>query len=274
MFAVQSREEYQGIVDAADEVIETHRRLNEEYDLALEQMGLQHNAYGDMVNQILTLAEAESRTAAEKQLLSTLVDNLNEKLPELGLVYDANTDSLNMSTEALQEYIENLYEAEKQQERMQRLQDLYAQNRDYADQIKNLESEIALAKAEEEALQTKLKEEGLTFQNFGIGIKIGEAQEKQKVLEEKLAEVRAAFASGSWEYTAVMNEANAAATPAVEAETVTNNNSGDTNIYFGTDSSMTAEDYIRLLKEAGTVVTEEMITAIEERFGANGRTAY
>ena len=157
---------------------------------------------------------------------------------------------------------------------MQRLKDLYAQNMDYADQIKNIEAEIALAKAEEEALQTKLKEEGLTFQNFGIGFKIGEAQEKQRVIEEKLAEVRAAFASGSWEYTAVMNEANAAATPAVEAETVNNNNSGDTIINFGMDSTMTAEDYIRLLKEAGTVVTEEMIAAIEERLGTSGRTAY
>lgn len=274
MFAAQSREEYQSIVDAADEVIDAHRRLNEEYDLALEQIESEYDVYGNLIGQIAVLAEAENRSAAEKQLLSSLVDELNTKMPELGLVYDANTDSLNMSTEALQDYIENLYAAEQQQERIQRLHDLYAQNMDYAEQIKTLESEIELAKAEEEALLTKLKEEGLTFQNFGIGFEIADAEEKRKALEDKLAETRAAFASGSWEYTAVMNEANAAATPAVEAETVTNNSSGDTNIYFGSDSTMTADDYIRLLKEAGTEVTEEMIAVIEERFGAGGRMAY
>ena len=274
-FVATSREEYRGLIDSADEVREAHRKLNEEYDLSLAQIETEYTEYGNLVSQITSLADAENRSAGEKQLLAALVDELNTKMPELGLVYDANTDSLNMSTEALQEYIENLYAAEQQQERMQRLHDLYAQNMDYSDQIKTLESEIALAKAEEEALQTKLKEEGMTFQNFGIGFKISDAQEKQRVLEDKLAEVRAAFASGSWEYSSLMTEANNAAAPEVlEAEEVTNNSSGDTIINFNSDSSMTAEDYIRLLKNAGQEVTDEMIAVIEERFGASGRTGY
>ena len=274
MFAAQSREEYQSLVDSADEVREAHRKLNEEYDLSLAQIESVYTEYGTLTAQITTLAEAENKSAAEKQLLSALVDELNAKMPELGLIYDENTDSLNMSTEALQEYIENLYAAEQQQERMQRLQDLYAQNMDYAEQIKTLESEIALAKAEEEALQNKLQDEGMTFQNFGIGFKIADAQEKRKVLEDQLAEIRAAMASGSWEYSSLMNEANNAAAPAVEAEQVTNNSSGDTIINFNSDSTMTAEDYIRALKNAGQEVTDEMIAVIEERFGNGLRTGY
>ena len=274
VFAAQSREEYQSLVDSADEVREAHRKLNEEYDLSLTQIETEYAEYGVLISQIETLAEAENRSAAEKQLLAALVDELNTKMPELGLVYDANTDSLNMSTEALQEYIENLYAAEQQQERMQRLHDLYAQNMDYAEQIKTLESEIALAKAEEESLETKLQEEGLTFQNFGIGFKIADAQEKQKVLEDKLAEVRAAMASGSWEYSSLLNEANNAAAPAVEAEQAESNSSETTIINFNSDSTMTAEDYIRALRNAGTEVTEVMIAAIEEQFGTGLRTGY
>lgn len=272
-FAVTSREEYQGLIDSADAVREAHRQLNAEYNLSLEQIEAEYTEYETLTAQITTLAEAENKSAAEKQLLAALVDELNAKMPELGLIYDANTDSLNMSTEALQEYIENLYAAEQQQERMQRLHDLYAQNMDYAEQIKTLESEIALAKAEEESLQNKLKDEGLTFQNFGIGVKIADAQEKRKVLEDQLAGIRAAMASGSWEYSSLMNEANNAASPALEAEQVTNN-SGDTIINFNSDSTMTAEDYIRALKNAGQEVTDEMIAVIEERFGTGLRTEY
>ena len=272
-FAATSREEYQGLIDSADAVREAHRQLNAEYNLSLEQIEAEYTEYETLTAQITTLAEAENKSAAEKQLLAALVDELNAKMPELGLIYDANTDSLNMSTEALQEYIENLYAAEQQQERMQRLHDLYAQNMDYAEQIKTLESEIALAKAEEESLQNKLKDEGFTFQNFGIGVKIADAQEKRKVLEDQLAGIRAAMASGSWEYSSLMNEANNAAAPALEAEQVTNN-SGDTIINFNSDSTMTAEDYIRALKNAGQEVTDEMIAVIEERFGTGLRTEY
>lgn len=272
-FAATSREEYQGLIDSADAVREAHRQLNAEYNLSLEQIEAEYTEYETLTAQITTLAEAENKSAAEKQLLAALVDELNAKMPELGLIYDANTDSLNMSTEALQEYIENLYAAEQQQERMQRLHDLYAQNMDYAEQIKTLESEIALAKAEEESLQNKLKDEGFTFQNFGIGVKIADAQEKRKVLEDQLAGIRAAMASGSWEYSSLMNEANNAAAPALEAEQVTNN-SGDTIINFNSDSIMTAEDYIRALKNAGQEVTDEMIAVIEERFGTGLRTEY
>ena len=268
--AVTSRKEYQGILDANEELIESHRALNEEYTLALSEIETTYSETGYLAEQVIALAEAENRSAAEKQQLAHLVDELNRKMPELGLVYDRNTDSLNMSTEALQGYIEKMYEEEKQLERMQRLQDLYAQNRGYGEQITTVESELASAEKEKRDLLAIIKEEGLSVE---LGVKLQEADQKIRDMAEELRVLRANYAASSWEYEAMTREAEANAKPSEAAEAaVVDNSSGDTNIYFNTDGSTNVEDYIKMLKDAGTEVTEEMRSMIEEYFA--GRMVY
>lgn len=268
--AVTSRKEYQGILDANEELIESHRALNEEYTLALSEIETTYSETGYLAEQVIALAEAENRSAAEKQQLAHLVDELNRKMPELGLVYDRNTDSLNMSTEALQGYIEKMYEEEKQLERMQRLQDLYTQNRGYGEQITTVESELASAEKEKRDLLAIIKEEGLSVE---LGVKLQEADQKIRDMAEELRVLRANYAASSWEYEAMTREAEANAKPSEAAEAaVVDNSSGDTNIYFNTDGSWTKEDYLKAMKETGMEITEATIATLDDYFA--GRMVY
>lgn len=268
--AATTRNKYREIIEDNEELIESHRALNEEYTLALSEIETTYSETGYLADQVIALAEAENRSAAEKQMLVSLVDKLNQKMPELGLVYDANTDSLNMSTDALQGYIEKLYEEEKQLERMQRLQDLYAQNRSYADQITEAEEAIETAKAEREELFKQWADMGYSH---GFYHNIYRADKNIEEMEASVRALRANYAASSWEYEAMMREAEANAKPSEAAEAaVVDNSSGDTNIYFNTDGSTNVEDYIKMLKDAGTEVTEEMRSMIEEYFA--GRMVY
>lgn len=270
--SLTSQKEYQDLIDANNELIESHRKLNEEYKQALGEIDSSYYEYGILADQIFKLADAENRSAGEKQRLSWLVDELNQKLPDLGLVYDKNTDSLNMSTEALQDYIEKLYEEEKQLERMQRLQDLYAQNVEYSSQLKDLTSEIERGEARYAELEKALDNPDPSV--------YGPAGPELLVLEEKLEDLykeerrlKAAYATSSWEYEAMTREYEANAKPSEAAEAaVVDNSSGDTNIYFNTDGSWTKEDYLKAMKETGMEITEATIATLDDYFA--GRMVY
>ena len=54
-----------------------------------------------LVDSLEALMGQTSRTAAEKQQILGIVDLLNQRIPELGLVYDAYTDSLNLCAAAI-----------------------------------------------------------------------------------------------------------------------------------------------------------------------------
>lgn len=54
---------------------------------------------------LIALTSAQEKTAAQKESIAAMVDELNESVPGLNLAYDDQTESLNMTTEALREYV-------------------------------------------------------------------------------------------------------------------------------------------------------------------------
>ena len=59
------------------------------------------------------LLEVENKTAAQKDAISKKVAELNEAVPNLGLAYDAASDSINMTTDALEHLVEKAGEQEE-----------------------------------------------------------------------------------------------------------------------------------------------------------------
>ena len=92
-----------------------------------------------------------------------------------------------------------------------------------------------------------------------------------EALEASKDEMEAAKAQADADYADAKAQYNAAA-PALEAEQAESD--AITIINFNSDSTMTAEDYIRALRNAGTEVTEVLIAALEEQFGTGLRTGY
>jgi len=64
------------------------------------------NASRSLIDEIYSLADAEDKTAEEKQRLATLVELLNESMEGLNLQYDSQTDSLDQTREAVEALVD------------------------------------------------------------------------------------------------------------------------------------------------------------------------
>lgn len=101
-----------------------------------------------MASTLEVLEKTENKTAAQKAAMLELVDQLNEAVPELSLAYDAQTDSLNMSTEALHNYIEAEARRQLQEETVARMVELKKEETKTTIELTEAQKELAIAEAE------------------------------------------------------------------------------------------------------------------------------
>lgn len=100
-----------------------------------------------MADALVRLAEEEHKSAAEKAALLELVDQLNEAVPTLSLAYDAQTDSLNLTAEAIRALTEAEYARQEQEAAAERLSGAYQEQITIAEEL--LAAEDALQAARE-----------------------------------------------------------------------------------------------------------------------------
>lgn len=97
-----------------------------------------------MIAALEDLAAVEEKSVGQKQALAGLVDQLNETMPQLNLAYDQQTDSLNMTAEAMR----NLAEAEAQraiqQANMDAMVEQYRIRMEAEQQLADAETQLVL----------------------------------------------------------------------------------------------------------------------------------
>lgn len=102
-----------------------------------------------LVARLERLEMQTSKTEAEKEQMLSLVDQLNEKLPALGLSYDKVTDALNSTSEAIRSVVEAEIMRKKYE---QNYQDYY----EAVERELDLENKLTTAKENTAAAQAKL----------------------------------------------------------------------------------------------------------------------
>ena len=97
--------------DQTDRTIEQMAALSKEatdnidaYEERNEALEAQRIEMDDLVESILALNAAESKTAEQEQQLIAYAASLNKQIPDLGLAYDKTTGHINMSADALRAY--------------------------------------------------------------------------------------------------------------------------------------------------------------------------
>lgn len=80
-----------------------------------------------LVGDLESLADKENKSAAEKQRMTAMVESLNDLVPDLGASYDDLSDSLNMSTDAMRDFIIQSAKTEALASYQSELADLYKQ---------------------------------------------------------------------------------------------------------------------------------------------------
>lgn len=95
---------------AQDEMATSIKNLHKENEKAVESTRTQGVEANNLFNQLQRLIKVENKSAGTKARIKSVVKQLNDLMPELGLKYDAERDKLNKSTEAIKKNIEALKE--------------------------------------------------------------------------------------------------------------------------------------------------------------------
>lgn len=88
--------------DRMNDTIQAHQNLVGDIQDTADAANAQSGAILNLADDIEALAGAENKTAEQKATLAILTSELNASVEGMGLVYDEATDSLNMTTEAMQ----------------------------------------------------------------------------------------------------------------------------------------------------------------------------
>lgn len=119
-----------------------------------------------MVDALARLAEEEHKTSAEKAAMLELVEQLNEAVPSLSLAYDAQTDSLNLTAEAIRSLAEAEYARQEQEAAVERLSEAYQEQISIANELEAAEEALQEAReryAEFDGVETRNLREETSF---------------------------------------------------------------------------------------------------------------
>ncbi len=163
------------------------------HDELTESMAAEQKSTQGVKDALTELLEVENKSAAQKEAILGMVDQLNEAVPELGLAYNAVTDSINMTAESVDNLIEKAAAQEEYEAQVARLTELYAEQAEANTRL--TEAQEALAEAQEAGaggtrkLQNNVDD--LTAASGALAAEIAELEEASREYGERQAEIAA-----------------------------------------------------------------------------------
>ena len=141
----QTMEEWSAAQRAA---IDAHKELMAAYSDS--EIGIEKEARSNknLIVKLEELMEVEGKSAATKQEILTIVEMLNEAMPELGLAYDQYENSLNMTADALRKVIEAEVAREKNAADIDHLKKLISEEAGLYDVLQSSIAETTAAEKE------------------------------------------------------------------------------------------------------------------------------
>ncbi|MCI9366867.1 MAG: phage tail tape measure protein [Oscillospiraceae bacterium] len=143
---------YIASVDDADketkEFTQSLKESREAYEELTGSMAEQQGSTRSLAGALKDLLGTEEKSAAQKQSILRLVDQLNEAVPGLNLAYDEMGDSINMDADALDRFLEKTAQQETYEGQVERLSELYAQRAEISQRLAEAEEGLSAAQAE------------------------------------------------------------------------------------------------------------------------------
>ncbi|MFR0814350.1 MAG: tape measure protein [Enterococcus casseliflavus] len=138
------KKELKDLSKATDKVVDSVASNAEAHAENIGQINASAGANQELAKRVQNLAAIENKSAGEKAQLKALTEQLNEAVPGLNAAYDEQADSLNLTEEAMSNYIETM----KKQAEAQAYQDRLKQA--IEDRIKVEEQQNAVLVKQEE----------------------------------------------------------------------------------------------------------------------------
>lgn len=240
------------------------RKAYEGASAALEQS---KDDAATLASAVINLANIENKTAAEKETLLGLIEQLNEAVPELALAYDEQTDSLNKGTEAIEAYIEAEARRQMQSEAVTRMVELKKEEIQISDAI--AEATRKLDEAEKELNDTygenvylaaayDQRAGELTGTVAFLKGQIEELTEQQRLNSEEMASILAEYGD--------LEESSDAVTASLERQTTALSINGETgavtlnkDAYIAVAQAKIEEQIQALNTQRMSVITKAMM---------------
>lgn len=97
----ENRQAVQNCLDQYSQLSEAVQKSSDSHAENITNLQQEYGAYDVLAQKLVDLSEKENKSAGDKALMASYVDQLNEKIPDLNLAIDETTGSLNMETDAL-----------------------------------------------------------------------------------------------------------------------------------------------------------------------------
>lgn len=166
-----------------------------EYEQLSTEIAENQTSTLSQISTLQQLVEQENKTAAQKESIKKLVDDLNESVPELSLAYDEQADSLNMTTEAIKAAAQAELERAKQQAAIDRLTEAYQEQIEIAEELEKAQAELekqekryAEAADDSAAKTTRQKDQMYAYEGALIGAQ-GEVDRLTELQDKNAAEI-------------------------------------------------------------------------------------
>ncbi len=141
----ENKQTVEELAEAHDAVIAAHNELMDSYDETIGGIDKEARSNQNLMKKLEELMAVEGKSAATKQEILTVVEMLNEAMPELGLAYDQYADSLNMSADAIRAVIEAEIAREKNAANYEKLKELISEEGALYDNLQAQIKETAYA---------------------------------------------------------------------------------------------------------------------------------
>lgn len=139
--------------EEADALVASVREEQRAFEELEESLSGASKSTDGMLDELKQLTSRLALSASEQERLLYIVEQLNEAFPDLGLVYDEVTSHLNMSTEAIADFISAAQEEETAAAYAARYNEVLDERAQIAEQLK--EAQEALTEAEAELAQAE-----------------------------------------------------------------------------------------------------------------------
>ena len=137
----------QGIVSAAHEAAKAIAETSQKFDENMNSAEESSAAYGGMVDRLEELNAQTSLTSTEQAEMESIVQSLNEGMPELGLAIDSTTGHLNKNRAAIEAVVTSYNRQAKAQAAQESLVELYKEQAKAEEALKNATDERTAALA-------------------------------------------------------------------------------------------------------------------------------
>ena len=193
----------------AQSFVRSLRESREAYQELTEAMEGEQASVTDTIRALQNLLANDNKTEAQKDVILRMVEELNQAVPELGLAYDKASDSINMTTDALEHMAKAAGDQEAYEAQVERLNELYTERESITNELADAQAQLdeAMANAQWDSFGGAMNDAAVDVEQLRNGVtELTTAQEENAEQIAAMEEATAAFSQRQEEAAAQSQE--------------------------------------------------------------------